>query len=70
MLSGAAVGPAEVVEIADRAAAIAHAVAQARPGDAVVVAGKGHETAQEVRGVKHPFVDADVLAELLDGVSG
>ncbi len=70
MLSGAAVGPAEVVEIADRVAAIAHAVAQARPGDAVVVAGKGHETAQEVRGVKHPFVDADVLAELLDGASG
>jgi UDP-N-acetylmuramoyl-L-alanyl-D-glutamate--2,6-diaminopimelate ligase len=70
MLAGAVVGPAEVVEIADRAAAIAHAVAQARPGDAVVVAGKGHETTQEVQGVKHPFADADVLADLLDGVGG
>jgi UDP-N-acetylmuramoyl-L-alanyl-D-glutamate--2,6-diaminopimelate ligase len=70
MLTGAAVGPAEVVEIADRAAAIAHAVAHARPGDAVVVAGKGHETAQEVHGIKRPFVDADVLAGLLDGLLG
>ncbi len=70
MLAGAVGGPAEVVEIADRAAAIAHAVAAARPGDAVVVAGKGHETAQEVHGVKHPFVDADVLADLVDRVLG
>lgn len=70
MRTGAAAGSATVVEIADRAAAIAHAVAQARPGDAVIVAGKGHETTQEVHGVKHPFVDADVLAGLLDGVVG
>lgn len=66
MLSGARVGPAEVVEIPDRAAAIAHVVDRAGPDDAVVVAGKGHETGQEVGGLKHPFVDADVLAELLD----
>ncbi|MGH3823708.1 MAG: UDP-N-acetylmuramoyl-L-alanyl-D-glutamate--2,6-diaminopimelate ligase [Pseudonocardiaceae bacterium] len=66
MLSGARVGPAEVVEIPDRAAAIAHAVARAGPSDAVIVAGKGHETGQDVGGVKHPFVDADVLADLLD----
>jgi len=70
MLTGAAVGPAEVVEIGDRAEAIAYAVKRARPGDAVVVAGKGHESAQEVHGVKHPFVDADVLAAVLDGVLG
>ncbi|MBA2473596.1 MAG: UDP-N-acetylmuramoyl-L-alanyl-D-glutamate--2,6-diaminopimelate ligase [Pseudonocardiales bacterium] len=67
MLTGAAAGPAEVVEIGDRAQAIAYAVTQARPGDAVVVAGKGHESAQEVHGVKRPFVDADVLTDLLDG---
>ncbi|MGQ0775008.1 MAG: UDP-N-acetylmuramoyl-L-alanyl-D-glutamate--2,6-diaminopimelate ligase [Pseudonocardiales bacterium] len=70
MLTGARVGPAEVVEIADRAAAIGYAVANARSGDAVVVAGKGHETGQEVHGVKQPFADADVLAELLDGMCG
>ena len=66
MLVGARDGPAEVVEIADRAAAIGYAVARARGGDAVIVAGKGHETGQEVHGVKHPFSDADVLAGQLD----
>ena len=63
MLDGAWGEPArgDVLEIGDRRAAIAYAVAQARPGDAVVVAGKGHETGQEVHGVKHPFDDADEL---------
>jgi UDP-N-acetylmuramoyl-L-alanyl-D-glutamate--2,6-diaminopimelate ligase len=70
MLSGARVGPAEVVEIPDRAAAIAHVVSRAKPGDAVIVAGKGHETGQEVGGVKHPFADADLLADLLDAHLG
>ena len=68
MLSGAQAGPADVMEIPDRAVAIAHAVSHARAGDAVVVAGKGHETGQEIHGVKYPFVDADVLADLLDGL--
>ncbi|MFP5020553.1 UDP-N-acetylmuramoyl-L-alanyl-D-glutamate--2,6-diaminopimelate ligase [Pseudonocardia phyllosphaerae] len=64
MLEGAHGEPAggDVVEIGDRRAAIEYAVAHARPGDAVVVAGKGHETGQEIRGVKHPFDDADELA--------
>jgi UDP-N-acetylmuramoyl-L-alanyl-D-glutamate--2,6-diaminopimelate ligase len=64
------VAGASVAEIGDRAEAIAYAVTRARPGDALVVAGKGHETAQEVHGIKHPFVDADVLADLLDRVRG
>jgi UDP-N-acetylmuramoyl-L-alanyl-D-glutamate--2,6-diaminopimelate ligase len=70
MLSGAHGGSAEVVEISDRRAAIRHALTQARGGDAIIVAGKGHETTQEVQGVRHPFADADVLAELLDQYSG
>ncbi|MGH3833390.1 MAG: UDP-N-acetylmuramoyl-L-alanyl-D-glutamate--2,6-diaminopimelate ligase [Pseudonocardiaceae bacterium] len=71
ILAGArGVAGSSVVEIGDRAEAIAYALARARPGDAVVVAGKGHETAQEVRGVKHPFVDADVLADLLERLPG
>jgi UDP-N-acetylmuramoyl-L-alanyl-D-glutamate--2,6-diaminopimelate ligase len=41
-------------------------VAAARAGDAVVVAGKGHETSQQVRGNHHPFCDAEVLAQLLE----
>jgi UDP-N-acetylmuramoyl-L-alanyl-D-glutamate--2,6-diaminopimelate ligase len=49
----------------DRRAAIALAVRSARPGDAVVVAGKGHETGQEVAGVVLPFDDRNVLREVL-----
>ncbi|MGH3837554.1 MAG: UDP-N-acetylmuramoyl-L-alanyl-D-glutamate--2,6-diaminopimelate ligase [Pseudonocardiaceae bacterium] len=65
LLAGARAGSAEVVEIADRAEAIAHAVARACPGDAVVVAGKGHETGQRVHSTTHPFSDAEVLARAL-----
>ena len=45
-------------------------VARARTGDAVIVAGKGHETGQERNGVTHPFADADVLAHALDRMPG
>ena len=56
----------EILEIGDRAAAIDAAVAWARPGDVVLVAGKGHETGQEIDGVKHPFDDREVLGAALD----
>ena len=65
MLIGARAGVAEVVEIANRAEAIAHVVTRASPGDAVVVAGKGHETGQQVCGITHQFSDAEVLARAL-----
>ncbi|MGW4534616.1 UDP-N-acetylmuramoyl-L-alanyl-D-glutamate--2,6-diaminopimelate ligase [Nocardia sp. NPDC004340] len=55
----------EVREVGDRAAAIHAAVNWARPGDAVLVAGKGHETGQEIAGVKQPFDDREVLAAAL-----
>ncbi|MEH3157133.1 MAG: UDP-N-acetylmuramoyl-L-alanyl-D-glutamate--2,6-diaminopimelate ligase [Gordonia paraffinivorans] len=64
------VGAQDVVEIGDRAAAIAHAVDWARPGDVVLVAGKGHETGQEVAGVKTPFDDRLVVAEAIDARAG
>jgi UDP-N-acetylmuramoyl-L-alanyl-D-glutamate--2,6-diaminopimelate ligase len=51
---------------ADRKEAIRMAVGLARPGDVVLVAGKGHETYQEINGVKHPFDDAAVLKETLE----
>jgi UDP-N-acetylmuramoyl-L-alanyl-D-glutamate--2,6-diaminopimelate ligase len=54
----------------DRAAAIALAVGLARPGDTVVVAGKGHEQGQEVAGVVRPFDDRSVLTEALASLSG
>lgn len=60
----------EVVEVGDRRAAVAEAVRRARPGDAVVVAGKGHEQGQEVAGVVHPFDDRTVLRAALQDVPG
>ena len=69
MLAGARDVPeeqrADVLEVAGRRAALAAAVALARPGDVLLVAGKGHETGQEVAGTVHPFDDRDVLRELL-----
>ena len=50
---------AVVEEIGDRREAIRHAIALARPGDTVLVAGKGHETGQETDGEIHPFDDRD-----------
>jgi UDP-N-acetylmuramoyl-L-alanyl-D-glutamate--2,6-diaminopimelate ligase len=57
-------GP-DAIRIADRRAAIEHAIDAARTGDVVVIAGKGHETYQEVNGAKHPFDDRDVAREAL-----
>jgi UDP-N-acetylmuramoyl-L-alanyl-D-glutamate--2,6-diaminopimelate ligase len=56
---------AEVHEVGDRREAIRFAVSLAGAEDAVVVAGKGHETGQEVRGTVYPFDDRDVLREEL-----
>jgi len=51
--------------IEDRRAAIGHAIGRAAAADVVLVAGKGHETTQEVAGVKHPFSDAEVAQAAL-----
>jgi UDP-N-acetylmuramoyl-L-alanyl-D-glutamate--2,6-diaminopimelate ligase len=57
---------AEVVTIADRHDAIAHAVAVAGEGDVVLVAGKGHEKYQEVGGRTFPFDDVAVARQALE----
>jgi UDP-N-acetylmuramoyl-L-alanyl-D-glutamate--2,6-diaminopimelate ligase len=56
---------AEVLEVADRAEAIRRAVATARAGDVLLVAGKGHEQGQEVADQVHPFDDRDQLRAAL-----
>jgi UDP-N-acetylmuramoyl-L-alanyl-D-glutamate--2,6-diaminopimelate ligase len=50
----------------DRRDAIAQALAMARPGDLVCIAGKGHETTQEIGGVYHPFDDRQIAQEFLE----
>ena len=63
-VSGGA-GTAELVEIADRRAAIRHAIDGARPGDTVLIAGKGHESGQQLATRVVPFDDRAVARELL-----
>jgi len=65
VLDGTRDGTAEVVEVADRRAAIAEAIRRAGPGDVVLVAGKGHEPGQTVGDVVHPFDDREVAREEL-----
>jgi len=57
---------ARVVEVGDRRAAIARALTAAGPGDTVLIAGKGHETGQEVDVEVRPFDDREVAATVLD----
>ena len=51
--------------IENRREAIRHALETAREGDIVVLAGKGHETYQEINGIKHPFDEKVVVQQLL-----
>lgn len=60
--------PQQAQVIEQRELAIAHAVRHAQPQDVVLVAGKGHETTQEIAGTLHPFSDAQVLAQCLQEV--
>ncbi|MBO4836449.1 MAG: UDP-N-acetylmuramoyl-L-alanyl-D-glutamate--2,6-diaminopimelate ligase [Clostridia bacterium] len=55
--------------IENRRQAIRHALSIAKEGDIVVLAGKGHETYQEIRGTKRPFNEKTVVRELLDELS-
>lgn len=56
----------KTLSISDRREAIRTAYQLAQPGDIILVAGKGHEKYQEIKGVKHPFDDKEVLKELFD----
>lgn len=53
------------ISITGRSDAIAYALSQAKSGDIVLIAGKGHETYQEIQGVKHPFSDFEIAHNLL-----
>jgi UDP-N-acetylmuramoyl-L-alanyl-D-glutamate--2,6-diaminopimelate ligase len=54
----------KVLSIVDRAQAIKTAVAMAEKGDIILIAGKGHEKYQEIKGVKHDFDDMQITIEL------
>jgi len=56
----------KVVSITDRKEAIRTACMMAQPGDAVLVAGKGHENYQDIKGVKYHFDDKEVIREIME----
>lgn len=53
------------VEIPDRKEAIAYAIKHGEPGDLIVLAGKGHEDYQEIKGVRYPMDERDLIQEIL-----
>jgi UDP-N-acetylmuramoyl-L-alanyl-D-glutamate--2,6-diaminopimelate ligase len=63
VIAGMSDGRHEV--ISDRSDAIAYAIARAGRTDIVLIAGKGHENYQEIKGVKHPFSDVSVATQSL-----
>ena len=54
------------VKITDRREAIAYAIREGRPGDVIVLAGKGHEDYQEIKGVKYPMDERDIIRDILE----
>ncbi|GAA0580313.1 UDP-N-acetylmuramoyl-L-alanyl-D-glutamate--2,6-diaminopimelate ligase [Halomonas salifodinae] len=62
----AGVADGRIHEVAGRAEAIAWVIAQAAPEDVVLLAGKGHETYQEIAGVKHHFCDREAAEAVLE----
>ena len=52
------------LRISDRKEAIKTACTLAKPGDIILIAGKGHEKYQEIKGVKYPFDDLEILKEI------
>jgi len=56
----------KVLSIVDRKEAIRTACMVARPGDIILVAGKGHETYQEVKGVRNHFDDREIIKEIFN----
>ena len=55
----------KTISILDRKQAIKTACQMANPGDIILIAGKGHETYQEINGVRHDFDDMQIVQELL-----
>ena len=55
-----------VISIVDRKEAIRTACALAQKGDVILVAGKGHEDYQDVKGVKHHFDDKEIIREIFN----
>lgn len=65
ILTGVKRADGAYVTIPDRKEAIRHAILTAEDGDVIVLAGKGHEDYQEIRGVKYPMDERILIREIL-----
>ena len=65
ILVGVHKGPGEYVTIPDRKEAIRYCMEHAGKGDIVILAGKGHEDYQEIKGVKHHMDERDLIREII-----
>ncbi len=63
--TGIAKTDGKYIEICDRKEAIAYAIEHGEPGDIIVLAGKGHEDYQEIKGVKYPMDERDIIKDIL-----
>lgn len=66
IIVGAKKGHGEFIEIIDRKEAIRYCIENAKDGDVIVLAGKGHENYQEICGVKHHMDERELIAEVLE----
>ena len=65
--TGIAKTDGDYIEIIDRREAIAYVIRNAKPGDVIVLAGKGHEDYQEIEGKKYPMDERDIIKDVLAG---
>ena len=66
ILVGIKKGDGEHVTVPDRKDAIRYAIQHAKDGDVIVLAGKGHEDYQEIKGVKHPMDERVLIKEIIN----
>jgi len=66
ILAGIQAAPERYIAITDREKAIAYAIENHQPGDLIVLAGKGHETYQEINHVKYHMDEREIVAKILE----
>ncbi|WMJ88491.1 UDP-N-acetylmuramoyl-L-alanyl-D-glutamate--2,6-diaminopimelate ligase [Anaerocolumna sp. MB42-C2] len=66
IITGVKKGPGNYISIIDRKEAIRYCIQNAQTGDVIILAGKGHEDYQEIKGVKYKMDERDLIKEVLD----
>lgn len=67
ILTGVKKGPGQYIEIIDRREAVRYCIEHAKEGDVIVLAGKGHEDYQEIKGMKYHMDDREIIQDILAG---